>query len=276
MISLFPFFNSIKPESDYFKLYVPRLNPNELFINASIFSQTNKVINGLNYCEHKSIENLTIYNILLDALMLFKNGNILKRNILFMFVDVNNKNLVLHISPLVKYLLTNHKNEQVTNVLQKLLDFNIINFTKDDNFVRIKPSCNNEYQLEKMILTTTLNIIQLHINLYHKESTDITNLFQYCQVDNCCFIASHEHICILHKYSSQQLTILDDIKKDYIIEDKSICNACLNHSTDTIYVPRDYISICKCCIKKNTAVAIASVNNDLTQDSGIINGFKLL
>lgn len=272
MISLFPFFANINISSNYYKLYVPRIHTDELFINASVFNQQNK-INKDHHDEFKCIEQLSIYKILLDGFLLIKNGNILKRTKLFQYVDIIDKNVVIHLSPYIKYLMSHERNDKITQTFMRLIDHNLINFVKNDNFVRSGNIIfDKEYQLEKIILTIAINIIQLHINLYNKEHTNITNLFQYCQYDKCKFISSHENMCIMHKNFNQQMTILNNIYEDYPIDTKIICTSCMIQQEDIIFTPRDYIPICSCCLKKNAI----DINNSESDSDNIVNGIKQL
>lgn len=271
MISLFPFFNNINISPNYYKLYIPRIFPDDVFINSSIFSQQHH-INADNYNEYKCIKSLSIYKILLDAFMIIKNDSILTKNILFHYVDIIDNNLVIHLSPYIKFLMSNFRNDRLTQLFTKLIDHNLINFVKNDNFIKSRGIISDkEYQLEKIILTISFNIIQMHINIYNNNHTNITNLFQYCQYDSCTSIASHENMCILHKISTQHPTLLSNIYNDYPIDNNIICNTCSNKSNDVIYAPRDYVPICSCCINKN--MTDSDTNTD---GKKILNGIKKL
>lgn len=253
MMSFFNIFTSI-PCDNYFKIKSPLLTTNT---TINVFTDRSIKIQNINNCEefdiNRSIKLKNIYEIIYEVLMFIKNNNICGRLLLYRYITVNDGIIVFHVSPLLKYSLSKNPTGKISLLLSKLVDYNLIDFTKLDNYEIKKNKVCGEYLLENLLLSVTTNIIYHHLNIYNKSITEMENIFQYCQHNGCENIMSHKNKCFVHKNLSDELTLIDDIKKDYPIDNQNICINCSANTNDSIFISKSYITFCNNCTddKKN-------------------------
>lgn len=240
------------PTDNYFKLKFPIITNkfnNSDFIEQSINFQSLNIINEFDL--NKAIKNKKIYEIIYEVLDIFKKNKICDRIILYRFISVDAKNITLHLSPLVKYYLSKMPTSKIGIQLSKLVDYNLIDFTSGDNFEAKRNNLCKEFLLENLILGVSINIIYYHMSIHYNEYTKLDNIFQTCQENFCNGIMSHENKCFVHKNSDYNLTFIEDLKKDYPIEQQEICINCETNSSNSLFVSKSYITYCNNCTKSS-------------------------